>query len=789
MMKKLFFALCFPFLIGMNAEAQSSVKLIDWSTPWSIYNTKQGAPAGWNTESFNAQHWGEINTPEMQAGAEVESEEEEEHLFLPSYGASKNNKITSSYFRKSVRIADVNVFENFQLNLRRDAGIIVYVNGNEVYRNNMPEGLISNTTLASTDANTDRFETHTSYIPATAFHNGENIVAVETHKHSLQNPFNNFNLQLVGVHKADPRNKTTAAPTLTRGPYLQIGTPNSITIHWKTQTAANNKVSYGTSPGNLNQSVENAAASTMDHIVTLTGLTPNTKYYYSIGTTTDLIQGDEQNSFVTSPLTGSTKKINIWALGDYGSGSSNQMKVRDAYSHYMGDKHTDVWITMGDNAYLAGLDQEFQTEVFDVYGADKFKNTVYWPAPGNHDYNNNPLQQTVHSLNPYFTIFTLPTAAEAGGIASGTEDYYSFNYGNVHFLALDAYGLVGNKRMADTTGAQAQWIKQDLLANTLPWVIAYWHHPPYSKGSHDSDLEGELADIRTGFLPFLEKYNVDLVLNGHSHSYERSYLIKGMYVNSEDYDPKKHAISSSTGFYDGSPNSAPYIKDSKKSGSGIIYCVSGSGGQLGGQSAGYPHKIMAYSNEEVGGSSAISIEENRMDFSFVAADSTVKDHFVMFKDVNKHFYRHTLPGKPITLTASWIGDYKWSTGETTRSITVAPFAVTDYYVQDEKNALKDTNTVDFNTGIEELSSVAFEASIFPNPSTNGKVTLSLTSLGEKEVSVQITNLLGQEVSVARNISLSSDKKEEALTLPVEAGYYLVTIKGASGTITRKVEVK
>ena len=44
----------------------------------------------------------------------------------------------------------------------------------------------------------------------------------------------------------------------------------------------------------------------------------------------------------------------------------------------------------------------------------------------------------------------------------------------------------------------------DLAQNTLPWVIAFWHHPPYTKGSHDSDSEIELIEMRQNALPILE---------------------------------------------------------------------------------------------------------------------------------------------------------------------------------------------------------------------------------------------------------------------------------------------
>src|SRR5690606_34030298 len=101
----------------------------------------------------------------------------------------------------------------------------------------------------------------------------------------------------------------------------------------------------------------------------------------------------------------------------------------------------------------------------------------------------------------YYDIFHLPKNAEAGGYASGTEKYYSWNLGNIHFISLDSYDEGRN-----TSDPMAQWLVQDLANNTLPWIIAYWHHPPYTKGSHNSDdwlLDDELIDMRENILPIL----------------------------------------------------------------------------------------------------------------------------------------------------------------------------------------------------------------------------------------------------------------------------------------------
>jgi hypothetical protein len=66
-------------------------------------------------------------------------------------------------------------------------------------------------------------------------------------------------------------------------------------------------------------------------------------------------------------------------------------------------------------------------------------------------------------------------AGQAGGVASNTEAFYSYNYGNIHFVSLDSYGWeTGNTRLYDTLGPQMVWLKQDLAANTQPWTVVYF---------------------------------------------------------------------------------------------------------------------------------------------------------------------------------------------------------------------------------------------------------------------------------------------------------------------------
>jgi hypothetical protein len=137
--------------------------------------------------------------------------------------------------------------------------------------------------------------------------------------------------------------------------------------------------------------------------------------------------------------------------------------------------------------------------VFDTY-PEQLRNTVLWPALGNHD---GASADSSTQTGPYYDNFALPRLAEAGGLASGTEAYYSFDYANLHFVCLDSH-----ESDRSPGGAMLTWLEDDLAATTADWVVAYWHHPPYSKGSHDSDAEARLVEMRENVLPILESAGV-----------------------------------------------------------------------------------------------------------------------------------------------------------------------------------------------------------------------------------------------------------------------------------------
>jgi acid phosphatase type 7 len=352
--------------------------------------------------------------------------------------------------------------------------------------------------------------------------------------------------------------------------------------------------------------------------VTVSGLVPDTTYYYSVGTPTEtLAGGDSTYFFHTHPFAGSVGPIRIWVIGDSGTANASAQAVRNAYLTFTGSRATDAWLMLGDNAYSTGTDAEYQAAVFNMYPT-LLRNTFLWPTLGNHD--------TAGSSNPpaglpYYSMFTLPTGGEAGGLASGTEDYYSFDRSNVHFVCLDS--MTSDR---SPTGAMATWLRNDLAATTQDWIIAFWHHPPYSKGSHNSDTESQLIEMRQNFLPILEDYGVDLALTGHSHSYERSYLLDGHYGSSTTLTSSMIKDSGSgrpseTGAYQ-KPSSGPAPHE------GAVYAVAGSSGQTSGGTLNHPAMFISLNQL---GSMVLDVDGNRLDAKFLRETGAIADSFTIVK--------------------------------------------------------------------------------------------------------------------------------------------------------------
>lgn len=283
----------------------------------------------------------------------------------------------------------------------------------------------------------------------------------------------------------------TSAPTLTRHPSLWKVTPFSILIAWQTDVATPGKVLYGITPALGFEASD--GLTDLNHAVTLTGLDPSTRYRYRIVAGTDTLTAGT-DTLHTAPL--GAAPFRFVAFGDCGVADANQYAVAARIDAL----NPDLGLVLGDVIYEAGEAVDFTPKYFTPYRAI-IRRSVWYPVVGNHDV-------ATSNGQPFLDAFYLPTNSQ-----DGTEKYYSFDYGNVHFTALD-----GNQPF---NGAMYDWADADLAATTQRWKIVYFHQPMYSDpGVHGSDL-----NLRANLEPIFMAHHVDLVFQGHNHYYSRSYPI------------------------------------------------------------------------------------------------------------------------------------------------------------------------------------------------------------------------------------------------------------------------
>gem|GEM_PF-3437343 len=404
------------------------------------------------------------------------------------------------------------------------------------------------------------------------------------------------------------------AATLKRGPYLQNGDTTSVTVRWRTDGNTESVVHYGTSAGNLSQKIA-SMTKTNEHEVRITGLQPNTKYFYSVGDADETLESGTDCFFVTAPT--GAKPTRVWLLGDPGTGKPEQKQVRDAYYKFTGSRHTDLWLMNGDNAMNNGNDFEFTAKLFAIY-PDMLKKSVLWTAFGNHE---GGASNAATQKGPYFVQHTYPTKGEAGGVASGTESYYSFDYGNIHFVILEVF-----QSDRSVGSPQLEWLKKDLAANKKDWTIAVVHYPPYTRGTEHSDKVINMRQVRENMNPILEAYGVDLVISGHAHVYQRSHFVNGHYGKSDTFDKNTMIVQKGNGRVGGD---GAYLKDmSDKAFSGTVYVVAGASGKVGGNAPNHPvmHTSMA-----VMGSLVMDFDGNQLDVTYLDKSGAKRDTFTIKK--------------------------------------------------------------------------------------------------------------------------------------------------------------
>lgn len=151
--------------------------------------------------------------------------------------------------------------------------------------------------------------------------------------------------------------------------------------------------------------------------------------------------------------------------------------------------------------------------------ASVFSHIPLMPVPGNHDTSALP--------GTYLNMFALPQ----NGTKDFKEEFYSFDYGQCHIVALNSCifapereKMLGHERWLSFVADADQWIKEDLSSSKAKWKIVVMHHPAYEIVD-----DNKIFDlIKANWVPFFTEEKVDLVMSGHQHIYMRTRPIDGV---------------------------------------------------------------------------------------------------------------------------------------------------------------------------------------------------------------------------------------------------------------------
>lgn len=300
--------------------------------------------------------------------------------------------------------------------------------------------------------------------------------------------------------------------TTARYPYLQNVRGNRATIIWATLETGHGSVRYTADGLNFNTVTARSRffsrletglpAAYTQYEAEITGLSSGTVYSYQPFVNGSFVMAGGELHFET-PRSG---PFNFFVLGDSGQGSEGQFLI----AQQMLVERPALVIHTGDLAYPQASYEQFGRNYFNYYYATMSSVPIF-PTPGNHEYD-------VAGAAPYLAIHSVPAETVP---AADRGRYYSFDWGNVHFVSLDAHQSL--ERAVNAGGAMLRWLENDLRTTHLFWRVVFFHYPAYATGPNAGEVRS--AWVRQYVVPIMEKYGVQVVLNGHEHSYQRSESI------------------------------------------------------------------------------------------------------------------------------------------------------------------------------------------------------------------------------------------------------------------------
>jgi predicted phosphodiesterase len=283
-----------------------------------------------------------------------------------------------------------------------------------------------------------------------------------------------------------------------REPYVQGITASSAVVCWVSERPDVGIVEYGKT---LEPEREGTDARVgRRHAVALTGLDPGSTYHYRVR---GVGEASTSGSFRTAPE-GEDSRFGFAVVGDSGSGGKGQLEV----ARLLERLGPDLVLHTGDVVYPTGEERHYDRRFFAPYRR-LIRTVPVFPVLGNHDVSKGQAAAFLENFHPPLDS------------PRSTKRYYSFDWGNAHFVALDSELYYGDKGSGPEQ--QKNFLEQDLAATRKRWRVVFLHRSPYGSSRHGGDRK-----VREALEPLFAKLGVDLVFGGHDHVYERTMPIRGV---------------------------------------------------------------------------------------------------------------------------------------------------------------------------------------------------------------------------------------------------------------------
>ncbi len=337
--------------------------------------------------------------------------------------------------------------------------------------------------------------------------------------------------QLHVTYGADPATQMTvswATDAAVVHPSLTLGTPgggpgSTFAAQTRTYTAA--------------ATATMAATEVTTQHVQLSGLLPGTTYVYTVthhGASTAI-----GGTFTTPPR--GRFPFRFSSFGDQGTGNPNDFGFTPqaiAIVDHINRAQPLFQLYNGDLAY-SDLQQSTARAWADFFinNMPSTANIPWMPSLGNHE---NETGNGPQGFASYLTRYLLPD----NGVTDFAGNWYTFRVGSVCVISLDADDVVyqdsGNFYIHGYSGgAQKAWLRRTLAAARadagIDWIVVFQHMAVISSSASGNGCD---LGLRQEFQPLFDEFDVDLVLCGHEHDYERSYSLKGFEPASATMRPR-----------------------------------------------------------------------------------------------------------------------------------------------------------------------------------------------------------------------------------------------------------